>query len=79
MLTPQLDASGTETGAGLGWRIGHDEHGRRYFHHGGAAVGGRAFLLVYPEQRVVVALLTNLTFASLGEKDALRLAEPYLR
>lgn len=78
MFVSQHGADGKPTAVGLGWRIAKDSRGRRYVHHGGDAVGGRAFVLLYPEQRVAVALLTNLTFAPLGEKEALRLAEPYL-
>ena len=74
----QRTMDGKETGVGFGWRIGHDESGRLYLHHGGDTVGGRAFVLVYPEHRVAVALLTNLTFARIGEAEARRVAEPYL-
>ena len=78
MFTPQKTADGSETKAGLGWRIARDDAGRRYVHHGGDSVGGRAFLLVYPDEKIAVALTTNLTFAPLGEKEARRLAELYM-
>jgi CubicO group peptidase (beta-lactamase class C family) len=73
MLTPQRTASGTPTQVGLGWRIARDSLGRQYLHHGGSAMGGRAFLLVYPKERVAVALLAN-TEANFGEADALAFA-----
>ncbi len=79
MFTLQKTADGAETKVGLGWRVARDEAGRRYVHHGGDSVGGRAFLLVYPDEKIAVALTTNLTFASLGEKEARRLAECFLR
>ena len=44
----------------LGFRTGQDSVGR-FVHHGGTANGGYAFLLIYPESGVVVALATNYT------------------
>jgi CubicO group peptidase (beta-lactamase class C family) len=78
LFASQRTADGKETGVGLGWRIARDSRGRPFVNHGGDTVGGRAFVLLYPEQRVAVALVTNLTFAPFGEKEALSLAEPYL-
>jgi CubicO group peptidase (beta-lactamase class C family) len=77
LVTTQKTAQGTETNVGLGWRIGKDSLGNQYFHHGGESIGGRAFILVYPSSKVVVALLANLTFAQFGEKEALQLAEKF--
>jgi serine beta-lactamase-like protein LACTB len=73
LLTPQHTADGTAIPVGLGWRIARDSLGRRYVHHGGASTGGRAFILVYPDQGVAVAILTN-TEAGLGEAEALAFA-----
>lgn len=78
LFTPQHTQVGKETGVGLAWRIGRDDAGRLFVHHGGDTVGGRAYLLVYPVERIAVALTTNLTFAPLGEKEARRLAELYM-
>lgn len=43
---------------GLGFGIGEDDRGR-VVEHGGMSVGGSAYLLIYPEERVVVALAAN--------------------
>jgi serine beta-lactamase-like protein LACTB, mitochondrial len=75
LFTSQKTADGKETGVGLGWRIAEDSAGAVYYHHGGDSVGGRAFLLIYPGSKVVVAILANLTFARFGEKQALELAK----
>lgn len=75
LFTSQRTARGDETGVGLGWRIGRDSLGRRFVHHGGDALGGRAFLLVYLDQGIAVALVTNLSFAPIGEKEAMKLAD----
>jgi CubicO group peptidase (beta-lactamase class C family) len=52
---------GLETGYGLGWAVGTDGSGRRVVSHTGSAVGGRAILLVYPDDGVVVALAANVS------------------
>lgn len=78
MVTPQRLASGRTTDVGIGWRIGTDPDGRRYLHHGGSSNGGSAFLLVYPDQGLVVAMASN-AFARWGVAEALHVASIYLR
>lgn len=76
-LTPQRLASGEATIVGLGWRIGKDAAGRTIHHHGGLSnPGGRAMLVVWPAEQVVVAMLANIA-ASFDERDAGRLAAPF--
>ena len=77
MLTPQHTTSGTATVAGIGWRVSVDSRGRKYFHHGGSSNGGAAFLLVYPQEQLVVAMASN-AFAKWGERDALEIASNFL-
>ncbi|HEY2975796.1 MAG TPA: serine hydrolase [Pyrinomonadaceae bacterium] len=79
MFTSQRTADGKETGVGLAWRISKDEKGRRILHHGGDSVGARAFMLIYPEQKIVVVMLSNLTFARFAEQDASKFAERFMR
>ena len=71
LFTSQKTSDGKETRVGLGWRIATDSTGNVYFHHGGDSIGGRAFLLIYPSSKVVVCILANLTFARIGEAEAL--------
>lgn len=78
LFTSQKTVDGKETKVGLGWRITTSEAGRHFYHHGGAIEGGRAFILLLPEGRVAVAILTNLTGARFAEDDALKLAELFL-
>jgi serine beta-lactamase-like protein LACTB len=77
-FTSQRTTSGSLTQVGLGWRIARDSLGRQYLHHGGSSMGGRAFLLVYPKERIAVALLAN-TEANFGEAEALAFAHRFLR
>ena len=67
-----------ETGYGMGFRPRRDWEGRRVVHHGGSAEGGRAFLLLYPEERVVVALAANRENAPLFEQEAQEVAHFFL-
>ena len=78
-FTSQRGEDGKDTNVGLGWRIARDEAGRRFIHHGGDSIGGRAFLLVYPDLKIAVAITTNIGSAGFNEKDALLAARPYLR
>ena len=74
VFTSQKTADGNDTGTGFAWRIGTIAN-RRVFHHGGDAIGGRAFLLLRPDDGTVVALLANLTFAKFAELQATALAD----
>lgn len=76
-FTSQRTSDGHETGVGFGWRIGKDKAGRTIYFHPGENVGGRSYLAVYPEKRLVVAMLHNLTGASLA--SATGVAEQFLR
>jgi len=69
LFTPQRLKSGEETGVGIGWRIGKDKEGGRFFHHGGTIEGGRAFLFVDERTRTVVALLAN-SLSRFSEEEA---------
>lgn len=50
---------GKATGYGLGWSVGQDRVGRRRVMHSGGSMGGTAYLVIYPDERLVVALLAN--------------------
>ena len=77
-LTSQKTNDGTPTSVGLGWRIATDERGRTFLHHGGASLGGRAFLLVYPKERVGVAFVANTIRTPFDEKNAQAIAARFL-
>jgi serine beta-lactamase-like protein LACTB, mitochondrial len=50
---------GKETGYGIGWALAKDPQGRRWIGHGGSSVGGASRLMMFPDQRVVVAMIIN--------------------
>jgi len=66
LFTSQKTDDGRETGYGMNWFIGADHDGVPTVRHSGSSVGGNSMLLLYPKQRVVVAIQTNLTDSNLG-------------
>lgn len=78
LTTPQALRSGERTDYGLGWFSGADSAGRHWYGHTGSSTGGRAVLVVFPEQRVVVAALANLGQAPMSTQLASRLAGPFV-
>jgi CubicO group peptidase (beta-lactamase class C family) len=79
LTTPQTLRSGQRTEYGLGWFSGTDSAGRHWYGHTGSSTGGRAVLVVFPEQRVVVAALANLGQAPMSTQLASRLAGPFVK
>jgi serine beta-lactamase-like protein LACTB len=78
LLQPQKTSDGKEAIVSVGWRVGVDELGRTFLHHGGNVTGGRAFLLVYPAERVGVAIVSNLSSAPFAEQEAGAIARRFL-
>jgi serine beta-lactamase-like protein LACTB len=77
-FSSQHGEDGKDTNVGLAWRIAKDDQGRRYVHHGGDSIGGRAFILVYPDLKLAVAITTNVSSAAFNQNDALALAKGFL-
>jgi CubicO group peptidase (beta-lactamase class C family) len=76
LWTSQRTTDGKETGYGMGWFVNRDAAGRRRVYHSGGSVGGTAYLLIYPDQKLVLALLVNSDRTFVGA--APRLAEAFL-
>jgi CubicO group peptidase (beta-lactamase class C family) len=61
VFSPQKTSSGQKTKYGFGWFI-HDAEGHekeRQFEHSGGVAGSSAWLVIYPDRRVVIAWLQN--------------------
>jgi len=69
---------GKETGSGYGFRIGTDSRGRKVVHHGGVSEGARAFLLLYPDEKLSIAICANIFLAPLFEGEAETIAGYFL-
>lgn len=65
LWTPLRLESGESTEHGLGWGI-REMAGRRMIGHGGASVGGRASLMIFPEERLIISVTSNVTGAQIG-------------
>jgi serine beta-lactamase-like protein LACTB len=61
LFSPQDISGGTNTKYGLGWEIheGGDGGPERRFQHSGGVAGSSSFLIIYPDQKVVIAWLLN--------------------
>jgi len=77
LFRSQRTSDGRETNYGIGWGTRTDEAGRRVVSHSGGSVGGTTMLLLYPEERVAVAMIVNMSSAP-GGRLATRIAEPFL-
>ncbi len=77
MFNSQRFVNGGETYYGMGWRVGIDSKGRKYVHHSGTPIGGKAFVLIYPAEKIVIAIAANIT-ANFDEKMILRIADYFL-
>ena len=77
LLTSQQTTDGEATGYGIGWRVGEDDHGRRVVGHGGGSVGGTTRLSIYPEEKLVIVMISNLSGAPDLAED--KIAELFLK
>jgi CubicO group peptidase (beta-lactamase class C family) len=78
MLRPVPLTDGTPTIYALGFQS-LEENGRRLLLQPGGGLGIAGWLAIYPEQGVVVAILSNLTGSSLGGGPRRAVAESFLR
>ncbi|MBX2845000.1 MAG: beta-lactamase family protein [Saprospiraceae bacterium] len=59
MTTSTTLSSGKTSNYGIGWGLSTDKDGWLSYSHSGGTVGGVSKLIVYPEQRAVVAMVAN--------------------
>ncbi|MFQ5778114.1 MAG: serine hydrolase domain-containing protein [Terriglobia bacterium] len=65
-------------GYGMGWLIARDLHLRRAYFHFGAGSGATSFLVLYPDQKVCVALLANLGHARFPFSRIMGIVNPFI-
>jgi serine beta-lactamase-like protein LACTB, mitochondrial len=76
LFTPQKAKGGKPSSYGIGWGVAKNRKGRTFYLHSGAQQGSTSFLLIRPEARIAVAILCNISNASLlGQKDPMLLAK----
>lgn len=61
IITTQRLANGNITGYGIGFSIDITKNGTPKYYHTGGGVGASTILSVYPEEELVITVLTNLT------------------
>ncbi len=65
--TPQKTDDGKSTKYGVAWVSGVDDKGRQWYGHAGGGVGAKAMMIVYPEEELVIVVLSNCSNAKLRE------------
>ena len=78
MFERQRLASGEVLAIGFGWRHSFDMQGRSVMEHAGGMEGARSVLTLFPEQRLVIAVMVNASWPSSIEETAHLLAYPFL-
>ncbi len=61
IVTSQRLNNGYRTGYGIGFSIEKSKNGSPKYYHTGGGVGASTILLIYPEEELVITVLTNLT------------------
>lgn len=61
LFTVHTESTERSPPLGLGWRIDQDDKQRLRWHHAGSQDGVRASLVVYPKEKLSIALATNVT------------------
>lgn len=59
LTTSQEKSDGEKTNYGMGWVNRVDDRGHHWIGHSGGSIGGITMLIIYPEERIVVAMVSN--------------------
>jgi CubicO group peptidase (beta-lactamase class C family) len=82
LFTSQKTTGGQPTGYGFGWFIEKSKSGKRIYDHSGGSVGGTAWLMIYPDTHIVVALISNVERSGgnlSGRDDVSKIGEAFER
>ena len=67
IITSQRLITGENTGYGIGFSVETSKKGTPKYYHTGGGVGASTILMVYPEEELVITVLTNLTGVSMQD------------
>ncbi|MFD0991424.1 serine hydrolase domain-containing protein [Mariniflexile jejuense] len=67
ITTSQRLITGEKTGYGIGFSSETSKNGTPKYYHTGGGVGASSILLIYPEEEIVITVLTNLTGVSMTD------------
>lgn len=59
LVTSQRLKNGNLTGYGIGFSVGHTKHNTPKYYHTGGGVGASTILMIFPDEDVVITVLTN--------------------
>lgn len=63
---------------GFGWRVSTDGDQAPLYHHAGVTIGARSLLMLNPEQKLSVSVLSNAPWVSAIDRTGQSLAAPFL-
>lgn len=78
LFRPLETASGEKTEFALGWRIGTDKKGRRIVHQPGGGAGISCWMFLYPDESMVITVLSNQTGAPVGGRVVDAIADSFV-
>jgi serine beta-lactamase-like protein LACTB len=73
LFTPQRPKKAGPSSYGIGWGIVKNRLGRTFYCHSGDGQGATTFLMILPKQKIVIAVLCNLSRAPLQSREDLQL------
>jgi hypothetical protein len=59
LFESQFTTGGQKTNYGIGWYTNKDKNGRRIWYHAGDSFSGSSYLIIYPDDGMVVSFLAN--------------------
>ena len=59
LFETQYTSNKKKTDYGLGWYIGKDKNGHRIWYHAGDSFSGSSYMIIYPDDEIVVSFLGN--------------------
>lgn len=68
LIKSQVTVLGDTTAYGMGFKSGVTKSGKHYFGHTGGSVGGSCNLMIFPSEKLVIAVLTNTGSSPMGKK-----------
>jgi CubicO group peptidase (beta-lactamase class C family) len=79
LQTSQRIRDGSETNYGLGWRVWRTPQGRHAIGHTGGSMGGTTAFVIFPDERVIVAVIANMSSVRGQAQTAFEIADLFIK